>query len=225
MIIPKGWIVVEYNDLIKKISIINRKIKQKNYLPSGLYPIIDQGKTFIGGYTNDQNKLLSCQMPVIVFGDHTKIVKFVDINFAPGADGVKIIKPFEFFIPKLFFYFTKYLSKKIPDKGYSRHFQYLLKEKIPLPPLNEQNRIVEKIEELFSGLDKATEELEKVRKQLKIYRQSVLKAAFDGKLTDNESYDYLSFSKICDINPPKKEISNTNGELEVTFLPMSLLTA
>ena len=55
---------------------------------------------------------------------------------------------------------------------------------ILLPNINEQNRIVEKIEELFSGLDKATEELEKIREQLKIYRQSVLKAAFEGKLTE-----------------------------------------
>ncbi|MFZ7132620.1 MAG: restriction endonuclease subunit S [Eubacteriales bacterium] len=93
-----------------------------------------------------------------------------------------------------------------------------------LPPLNEQNRIVEKIEELFSELDKATEDLQKVREQLKVYRQSILKAAFEGELIGKGSYDYISFSKICDINPPKKEINNINGNLEVTFLPMSLLS-
>jgi len=55
---------------------------------------------------------------------------------------------------------------------------------VPLPSLNEQNRIVEKIEELFSDLDKATEDLKKTQEQLKIYRQAVLKAAFEGKLTE-----------------------------------------
>jgi len=55
---------------------------------------------------------------------------------------------------------------------------------IPLSPLDEQNRIVEKIEELFSDLDKATEDLKKTKEQLKIYRQAVLKAAFEGKLTE-----------------------------------------
>jgi len=59
---------------------------------------------------------------------------------------------------------------------------------IPIAPLNEQNRIVEKIEELFSDLDKATEDLKKTQEQLKIYRQAVLKAAFEGKLTNHEKH-------------------------------------
>jgi len=56
---------------------------------------------------------------------------------------------------------------------------------IPIAPINEQNRIVEKIEELFSDLDKATEDLKKTQEQLKIYRQAVLKAAFEGNKTSN----------------------------------------
>ncbi len=61
---------------------------------------------------------------------------------------------------------------------------HILEINFPLAPLNEQNRIVEKIEELFSDLDKATEDLKKTQEQLKIYRQAVLKAAFEGKLTE-----------------------------------------
>jgi len=55
---------------------------------------------------------------------------------------------------------------------------------IPIPPLNEQTRIVSKLEELFSELDKGIESFKTVRKQLKIYRQTVLKHAFEGKLTE-----------------------------------------
>ena len=183
--IPKGWILIDYIKAVEIIPTVGKKIKQKNYLVSGKYPIIDQGQDFIGGYTNERENLIDSEFPVIVFGDHTRIVKLVNDKFAPGADGIKIIRPIEIFNPILFFYFTKYLSIKLPDKGYSRHFQFLKKSKIPLPPLNEQNRIVEKIEELFSELDKAKEELQKVRGQLKIYRQSVLKAAFEGKLTED----------------------------------------
>jgi len=138
---------------------------------------------------------------------------------------------FEKINPKYIFYF---LFSNTGQNRILRNFKgtaqgginttFALNTLIPIAPRNEQNRIVEKIEELFSGLDKVTEELLKVQEQLKVYRQAVLKAAFDGKLIDNESYDYLPFSKTCDINPPKKEISNTNGDLEVTFLPMSLLS-
>jgi len=91
---------------------------------------------------------------------------------------------------------------------------------IVLPPIQEQNRIVEKIEELFSDLDKATEELKKTQEQLKIYRQAVLKAAFEGKLIEMNSAKYLSFSEVCDINPSKREIIEFRDDLEVTFLPM-----
>jgi len=91
---------------------------------------------------------------------------------------------------------------------------------IKVAPLNEQNRIVEKIEELFSDLDKATEDLKKTQEQLKIYRQAVLKAAFEGKLLEMGLAKYSPFSEICDINPSKQEIGELNDDLEVTFLPM-----
>jgi len=89
-----------------------------------------------------------------------------------------------------------------------------------LPSQKEQNSIVEKIEELFSDLDKATEDLKKTQEQLKIYRQAVLKAAFEGKLLEIGLAKYSPFSEICDINPSKQEIGELNDDLEVTFLPM-----
>jgi type I restriction enzyme S subunit len=122
-------------------------------------------------------------LPVIVFGDHTKALKFINFNFAPGADGIKILKPKQSVEPKFAFYLLHIIRNQIPDKGYARHFQYLRQEKYFVPPLPEQQRIVAKIEELFSELDKAVENLQTARQQLKIYRQSVLKHAFEGKLT------------------------------------------
>ena len=60
---------------------------------------------------------------------------------------------------------------------------YLADQSIPVPPAREQRRIVAKIEELFSELDKGVESLKTARAQLKVYRQAVLKHAFEGKLT------------------------------------------
>ena len=139
---------------------------------------------FIGGYTEQESKLVREQSPLVIFGDHTKIFKFVDFPFAPGADGIKILKPKSCFNPKLFYYFSK--SINIPDRGYSRHFAFYLEEMISVPPIEEQSPIIAKIEEIFSELDRGVAELEKIKEQLKVYTQAVLKEAFEhcGSLTE-----------------------------------------
>ena len=179
--LPNGWILTVVKDVIDKIPLTGIKLKQKDYLGKGKLPVIDQGQTFIGGYTNKEELKVLCELPVIVFGDHTKKFKYVDFKFVAGADGIKVLKPLELFYPKLFYYFLQTIQ--LPEKGYARHFQFLEKSTIPLPPLPEQHRIVAKIEEVFSDLDAGVDALKKIKEQLKRYRQAVLKYAFEGKLT------------------------------------------
>ena len=65
-----------YKTLVEKISIPNEnKIKQKSYLKKGKLPVIDQGQELIGGYTDDMTKQIICDLPVVIFGDHTKNTK------------------------------------------------------------------------------------------------------------------------------------------------------
>ncbi|MDE0300741.1 MAG: restriction endonuclease subunit S [Candidatus Poribacteria bacterium] len=180
--LPDGWAWLTVGSAITKVALTGKKLKQKNYEGAGKLPVIDQGLPFIGGYTNDEELKVECQLPVVIFGDHTKVFKYVDFDFVAGADGIKVIRPQEMYYPKLFFYFAQATS--LPEKGYARHFQFLEKAQIPLPPLPEQHRIVAKIEELFTKLDAGIDALHKVGAQLKRYRQSVLKAAFEGKLTE-----------------------------------------
>lgn len=177
------WKYITVAEAVHIISTNEKKIRQKEYLTVGDFPVIDQGQDYIGGYTNEGSKLITCERPVIVFGDHTKTVKYINKPFVPGADGVKVLQPHEYFDAKLFEYFLRYLAVKLLSKGYARHYQHLAKSCIPLPPLNEQKRIVAKIEELFSELDKGIESLKTAREQLKVYRQALLKHAFEGKLT------------------------------------------
>lgn len=177
---------MKYKEIVKKVSIpAQSKTKQKEYLSSGILPVIDQGKFLIGGYSNDVDNELECELPVIVFGDHTKCVKYINFPFVPGADGIKVLKPKEGIYPKYLFYYTQYLTYRIEDKGYARHYQYIEKEDVLLPPLPEQERIVSRIEELFSELDNAVETLNATKSQLRLYKQAVLKDAFDGNLTNS----------------------------------------
>ncbi len=181
--LPKSWISLSLSDAVINISITDKKIPQKNYLSEGSYAIFDQGQDYLGGYTDKKEKLIECELPIIIFGDHTRVVKLVNRPFAPGADGVKVLQPQRFYDPKLLEYFIRHIAMHLTSHGYARHYQHLVKSEIPLPPLNEQHRIVAKIEELFSELDKGIENLKTAQAQLKVYRQALLKHAFEGKLT------------------------------------------
>ena len=91
--LPQGWVETEFRKIVKSISLTGKKLKQKEYLQSGKFPVIDQGQDFIGGFTDKKELVVECKLPVIIFGDHTKIVKFVNQIFVVGADGVKVLEP------------------------------------------------------------------------------------------------------------------------------------
>ena len=175
--------MAEYKTLVKKIPISpDKKTKQKDYLKKGQLPIVDQGQSLVGGYTDDANMTVECELPVIVFGDHTRAVKYITFPFGAGADGIKVLQPKENILPPFLYYGTQYIVAKMPNRGYARHYQYVEKEDLPVPSLPEQERIVARIEELFSQLDAGVETLKKTKAQLAVYRQAVLKDVFDGAI-------------------------------------------
>lgn len=172
--------MAEYKTLVKKIPVSpDKKTKQKDYLKKGRLPIVDQGQSLVGGYTDDADMTVECELPVIIFGDHTRAVKYITFPFGAGADGIKVLQPKENILPLFLYYGTQYIVAKMPNRGYARHYQYVEKEDLPVPPLLEQERIVARIEELFSQLDAGVETLKKTKAQLAVYRQAVLKEAFD----------------------------------------------
>lgn len=179
--IPSHWLYTELETAFDNLSLKGKKLAQKSYEANGVFPVVDQGVSEIGGYSNDKGKLIYLERPAIVFGDHTKCLKYINFSFVPGADGVKVLVPNAEIDSKYAFYACK--SLRLPDRGYSRHYSFLKKCSFPLPPFKEQKRIVAKIEELFSELDNGIAALKTAREQLKAYRQAVLKHAFEGKLT------------------------------------------
>lgn len=115
------------------------KIKKDDYLVQGKYPIIDQGQEQITGYSNNEDGLFN-DVPAIIFGDHTRIIKYVDEPFFLGADGVKVIKCNRKEANYRYLYYAlKYA--KIPNTGYNRHFKWLKEVDINYPSLIRQENI------------------------------------------------------------------------------------
>jgi type I restriction enzyme S subunit len=184
-IVPQGWDVLSFEEAASVISDKGKRVKQGDYLQSGKLPVIDQGQDYIGGYTDDDSLKFDGELPVILFGDHTRSVKFVDKPFVVGAQGIKILKPNEGYDPKYFFYLMR--SLRVPSRGYSRHFQFLRKFHLPRAPEDQQKQIVAEIEKQFSRLDEAVANLKRIKANLKRYKAAVLKAAVEGHLVETEA--------------------------------------
>jgi type I restriction enzyme S subunit len=192
-----------FESIISDITAKYKKIKNENYISSGKYAIVDQGKDFIGGYTDDENLIISSSQPVIVFGDHTRMLKFVDFPFAIGADGVKVLSvDRDRALSKYIFYFLK--ASNIPNVGYSRHYKYLKEIKIALPEKKEdQFRIVtilEKAEKLITQRQKSIDALDE-------FLQSTFLEMF-GHITRNTnnfgSEPLIKFGNIITGNTPPR---------------------
>ena len=189
-------------------------------------PVIDQGASFIGGYTNEEELKVECELPVIVFGDHTKAIKYVDFDFVAGADGIKVIKSQEMYHPKLFYYFLRAIS--LPDRGYSRHFQFLEKAKIPIPSLTEQEQIVSELERHLSAADEIEATIGAERTRAERLRQSILKHAFSGKIVPQDPNDEPASVLLEEIQAekapqqPKRKKRTTKAKTTLSAKQMSL---
>ena len=129
--LPEGWVYVKVETLLKKIK-STKKIKNSEYIDNGKFPVVDQGTEFIGGYTNEENINYYSDIPFIVFGDHTRILKFINFTFAKGADGTVILVSNNEQMPQTLFYYSL-SSIKLSNYHYARHLKFLKSEKIILP--------------------------------------------------------------------------------------------
>ena len=150
--IPIDWEVKPLSELLEKIT-VTKKYKTSEYLNNGDYPIIDQSEKYIAGYTNDENDVLSF-MDCIVFGDHTKILKYINFDFARGADGTQIIKSNNDNITN----FVLYLQLKqfnLVSQGYSRYFKFLKEKNIIIPTKNICDLFLIEIEKKYKEFQSA----------------------------------------------------------------------
>lgn len=154
-------------------------VESTDYNDSYKTPVLTAGKSFILGYTNETEGIFD-KLPVIIFDDFTTATQYVNFKFKVKSSAMKILNiNTELVLPKYIFY-----RMQIIQFDHSTHKRYWIQQyskiKVSIPPLHEQERIITHIEELFSELDKAVETLQTTKQQLAVYRQAVLKEAFEG---------------------------------------------
>jgi type I restriction enzyme S subunit len=141
--IPNSWQVQKVEDGVEPFRFARGiQIPASKYTSVGRFPIVDQGKALIAGYTNDETKIIRPCQPIIIFGDHTRILKMVDYEFALGADGTKPLTAKPGNNPQFLYHVLTSLN--IPNRGYNRHYRLFADMQIPFPPdENEQKEIAD----------------------------------------------------------------------------------
>ena len=185
--LPAHWVWTGFKAFLENQTDSYRKLPQKDYQSEGKYPVIDQGAELIGGYSDDADLLLPAEPPYIIFGDHTRCVKFFETPFVQGADGVKVFHAMGDVDIRFAYWALKGL--KLPDKGYCRHAKFLKESFFPRQPLEEQHEIVRRIETAFAKIDRLASEAEKALKLLGHLNQRILAKAFTGDLVPQDPND------------------------------------
>lgn len=130
--VPEGWERKKVGDMISKIQ-RTKQVSANNYQASGQIPVIDQSRNYIAGYTDDAECLIKVTIPYIVFGDHTRILKYIPFSFAKGADGTQLIMSNDLErMPQTLFY-NRLIEIDLSNYSYARHFKYLKEEFVLLP--------------------------------------------------------------------------------------------
>jgi len=222
-----NWAIELISETFLKTNISKaNQILASEIIVKGKYPVIDQGQLYIAGYSDAEEKVVNDGLPYVIFGDHTRIIKYVDFPFIIGADGTKVLKPKSEYDTK--FYYYALLSLNIPNRGYNRHFTVLKEKFIPKPPLQEQQKIaavlstVQKAIELQNELIERTTELKKSMMH-KLFTEGVKgerqKESEIGMVP--ESWEVVDFSEMVVYTSKPRNLS---VEYPVSFIPMELIS-
>ena len=203
----QGWEIIPFENSIVKVK-YTTKIPSNDYLEQGLYPNVSQEEGLISGYWNDEANVFKISSPVVIFGDHTRILKYVDFDFVLGADGVKILQPIESINAKFFKLYLE--SCKIPSLGYSRHYKLLKELQVPVPPREEQERIVAELDCLSGVIEKKKQQL----KELDALAQSIFYQMFGDPITNEKGWDVKKWEEVFDTRTGKlnANVMNKNGK-------------
>ena len=193
----QGYSEYELGDLLEYEQPTAYIVESTDYSDSYSVPVLTAGKSFILGYTNEMDGVFD-KTPVIIFDDFTTATQYVNFPFKVKSSAMKILHiNKDLVLPKYIYY-----RIQIIQFDHSTHKRYWIQQyskiRVSIPPIPEQERIVARIEELFSQLDAGVETLKKTKAQLAVYRQAVLKEAFEGKYTPDVTMREITMGEIAD---------------------------
>ena len=206
------WTEYALEDLLSYEQPTPYIVESTDYSDNYKTPVLTAGKSFIIGYTNETNGIYD-KLPVIIFDDFTTSTQYVNFPFKVKSSAMKILTAnTDLVLPKFIFY-----RMQIIEFDHSTHKRYWIQQyskiKVKIPSLPEQEKIVTKIEELFSELDNGVETLKKTNQQLTVYRQAVLKEAFASSTASYKRLKELCFFITKGTTPSKTAMTAGNGEI------------
>ena len=156
--VPEGWEKKKVGDLIAK-SQRTKQVPANEYLKTGSIPVIDQSRSYIAGYTNDYECLVNVTTPYIVFGDHTRVLKYIPFSFAKGADGTQLIMSNDLDrMPQSLFY-NSLINIDLSNYSYARHFKYLKEEEISVPISDVSMKYDELVSKYYQSIQNNREQI------------------------------------------------------------------
>ena len=177
----------KFDEIFEDCTKLGTKIRTDEYHPNGKHPIIDQGQEMVAGFTDLEDGLFDA-VPAIVFGDHTRIIKYVDYPFFLGADGVKVLRSK---VPDANYRYLYYAleNARIPNTGYNRHYKWLKELELEYPPISQQIKTVKVLDEVESIIHNRQNQLQKL--------DELVKARFVEMFGDCKSM--VSMNELCSI--------------------------
>lgn len=170
------WEAKPFSAVLNRLNAKSHQIQASEYQEAGKFPVVDQGKDFVVGFSDREDKRYRCpDGGVIVFGDHTCIVKFIDFDFLVGADGTQILHGKHGQNTR--FHALQLQYRGIETTGYNRHFKILKEREFFVPPLPEQDAIASAL----SSMDAELAALESRREKTRNIKQAMMQELLTGK--------------------------------------------
>lgn len=204
------WTEAKLEDMLDYIQPTEYIVDSTNYSDNYKTPVLTPGKSFILGYTNEEHNIFS-DVPVIIFDDFTTATQFVNFKFKVKSSAMKILIPTSQLVNIKYVYYYMQTIRQNTDTHKRYWISIFSKLPIMIAPLPEQRAIVAKLEELFSGLENGIANLKKAKEKLELYRQAVLKKAFEGELTKKWR------EKQTDLPSPEELLEQIKNERENYF--------
>lgn len=172
-----AWEERPFAKVLSRVNAKRHQIQTSEYLEVGAFPVVDQGQKPVVAYSDRSDKVFKCPSGgVIVFGDHTCIIKYVDFDFVVGADGTQLLSAKPGVLARYVAYQLE--NSGVESTGYNRHFKFLAARSFSLPGFNEQEAIVG----VLADMDAEIAALEARSNKTRQLKQGMMQALLTGRI-------------------------------------------